>query len=144
MLQRICESQRHIEALSEKPRSFKPPYTGHLTLIAETVITWQKNKDQQLLDAFNDLNWIDYVNKTFPEIKRRDNFFLGSTEAMERLVQPVEDNDDVVAINGIYPCGADERVHASSKCYLVIPIFLTHHGQYTQRTVHIYTTSISR
>lgn len=133
LLQRICESQRHTEALSEKPRCFKPAYIGHLTLVAETVITWQKSKDQQQLpDNFNDLNWTDYANKAFPEIKRRDNFFLGSIETMERLVQPVEDNDDVVAINGIYPCGADERVSTFFSRYLALTILFAHHGQYTQ------------
>ena len=110
LLQRICESQKHIETLTERPRCFKPAYSGHLTLITEVILNWQRNKQEGLPECFNDPNWIDYTTRTFPEIKRRDNFFLGSTDTLERLVQPVEDNEDVIAINGIYPSGADERV----------------------------------
>lgn len=110
LLERICETQRHVEALAEKPRSVRPALIGHLTLVAEIIIGWQ-HRQETLPEAFHSPSWTDYALRAFPEIKKRDQHILGGSTPAEKPSEDDSAGEDAIAINGVFPTGADERVY---------------------------------
>jgi len=77
----IVEGQRRNDEASDKPKGVRLGYMGHLTLIAEDVLSALEHYPYDLLTIVRQYvpqpDWDDYVSTRYKETKRKDTSLLG-------------------------------------------------------------------
>jgi hypothetical protein len=132
LLDRIIDTQRHWEAMSEAPRPVKPSHIAHFNRLTECVLDHQR-RYPKVYSGYH--AWTDYVTGTCEEQKLLDGYILGSglmdhgqasnvaiasLSCIDHKDLGIQDQDDenqkddgvdLFYINSVFPTGADERVH---------------------------------
>ncbi|KAK7038262.1 SIT4 phosphatase-associated protein-domain-containing protein [Favolaschia claudopus] len=88
LMHRIVEGQRMNDEACAKPKSVRLGFMGHLTLIAEDVLTALERFPPELRDILGGYapqpDWDDYVKGRYRETKRRDAELLGGGKPVVR------------------------------------------------------------
>ncbi|KAJ7633140.1 SIT4 phosphatase-associated protein-domain-containing protein [Roridomyces roridus] len=92
LMHRIVEGQRMNDVECVKPKSVRLGFMGHLTLIAEDVLTALDRFPEELRTVLATYapqpDWDDYVAGRYRETKRRDAELLGGGKPVVRLGAP--------------------------------------------------------
>ncbi|EJD53175.1 SAPS-domain-containing protein [Auricularia subglabra TFB-10046 SS5] len=112
LVPRIVDGQRMSDEACAKPKGVRLGYMGHLTLIAEDVISALEHYPHELLNIIRQFvpqhEWEEYVSTRYRETKRKDTSLLGGGKP---VVAPgaargaqrwkVDEEDDPPAATGL-------------------------------------------
>lgn len=123
---RIIESQRENDVQVQRPRGCRLPFMGHLTLIAESLISWENEKNLNSRIKNNNNNnfvisevpeetWREYSMKSFRETRLKDGKVLGGIKPTFSLNEMISSSDEdsgeeYLNYNSIFRSGDEEQM----------------------------------
>lgn len=119
---RIVEAQRENDVQVQRPRGGRLPFMGHLTLIAESLISWEtriNNVDSLTSNNFvispvPEESWQEYSMKSFRETRLKDRKVLGGIKpafSMNEILSSSEDSgDELLNYNSVFRSGDEEQM----------------------------------